>query len=303
MLKLAMAFMLTFSLFACPPIDLNNRDIDGMPFCPSQVSETSAWAVFNCAINQANSFHVPTAAEKASMMTLLTIHKTVVADGPSAATTVQMLAAATELNLQLCRVSQNLLGAKDSFLLAYVIPGVRDYSGPFLMLREIKPSKIIIIGPHDDSDGTYADTKKGLSDSHALATISDGHKRGNIKSGGGDIGTGDFVHETNNLGTFVVDQFTGLFPNSIVLQIHGMQNDTKVLYRSHNDMLGKVFEAAIIANSKIDLFGALNASFTIDSLVHTDFYLKTEMPAHLHEVNQKIIAKIALAIEEQSWGW
>lgn len=289
----------------CPQIDHTNLDSDGMPFCPDQVNSTSAWAVYNCAIQQANSFHVPTAAEKNQMNSLLTNFKTSTVSGISQETTTGILTAASALNLQACRVKNtvqdNGQSVTDSFLVIYVKPGVRDYSGPFLMLRETRASKVIIIGPHDDSDGTYADTKLAMAHSHALATISNGHIRGHISG----PTNGDFVHETNNLGTMAVRTMGQLFPNYVVLHIHGMKITDRVLYRSRNALLGTTFEKMVVDNTNIqpNAFGALNASFTIDNLVNTNFYVKTEMPARIHVNTQMALAKMTQELEQQTWAW
>lgn len=283
----------------CAQIDPKNTDVDGMPFCPDVVAQNSAWAVYDCAIQQAKSFHPPTVAEKSAMHNLLLEHQKSTIAGPTTATTTALLSFADQLNLQACRVSKTLDGAKDSFLVVYVKPNINDYSGPFLMLRETKHSKVALIGPHDDSDGTYADTKVGLANSHALVLVSNGHKRGNVGTP-----NGDFVHETNNLGTFTVGFIGDMYPGYVWLHIHGMAEPKKALYRSRTDQLSKAFETSIVAHTNIaaDAFGNLNADFTVDSQVNTNFYLKTEIPARIHENNQGIIASLVRDIEKNPWA-
>lgn len=290
----------------CPQIDPKHIDMDGMPFCPEEVATgpNSAWAVYACAIEQAKSFHAPVPAERNTMADLLANYHKSTVEGIAADTTKNMMADASTLNLQVCRVLQLRDQVRDSFLVFYAKPNVKDYSGPFMMLRETNHSKVIVIGPHDDSDGTFADTKLALAETNAIATISNGHKRGNVKPGGGDQGSGDFVHDplSQNLGTFVVDRLCSLFQGSVVLHVHGMANDKKVLVRSRNDQLQKAFEKAVVDHTNIKDFGSLNADFTIDPLVHTDFYLKTEMPAKIHENNKHALAKMVKDIEGYPWA-
>jgi hypothetical protein len=287
----------------CAQIDPTNVDTDGMPFCPTIVQTVSAFSVYNCALQQAKTFHAPTDAEKKNMTSLLTTFKESTIAGISKVTTKKILSLADSLGLQACRVTQTVNKANDSYLLLYSKPGVADYSGPFMMLRETKASKIVIISPHDDSDGTYADTKEGLAHSNALACISNGHMRGHV--GTSSKNNGDFVHNTNNLGTFVVQTMGKLFPGYVVLHIHGWANPTKVLVDSRNPALYKAFETAIVDNSRVPQgnFSPLRASFSIDTMVNTNYYLKTEMPAVIHEKNHMIISDIAKEIEKYSWAW
>lgn len=290
---------------SCPQIDPNHKDMDGMPLCPDEVltSHQSAWVVYNCAIRQGKTFHAPTDVERSTMGDLLATYKKVTTEGISAPTTATLLSDASALNLQVCRVIQQKDGAQDSALLFYAKRGATNYSGPFMMLRETKHSKVIIVGPHDDSDGTFADTKIALLGSSAIATISNGHMRGNTPNAPGGK-NGDFVHEPEgqNLGTFVVDRLTSLFAQSVVLHIHGMADDKKVLVRCRNTPLQNAFQKAVSAHTIITEFSPLNADFTIDPLVHTDLYLKTEMPAKIHENNMQALKNIVLDIESYAWA-
>ena len=115
---------------------------------------------------------------------------------------------ADKLKLQVCRVKNDRVldgvAELDSYLLLYTKPGVKSYSGPFLLLRETNPSKVIVISPHDGSDGTHSSTKKALEDSHALAVVSNGHKKG-------ITAISDFVDHGNTLGAIAVRQLNYLF--------------------------------------------------------------------------------------------
>lgn len=287
-----------------------NVDPDGMPIAPDSVitAPGNAYTVFGPAMNQANSWHPPTQQEKNLTTQLLTNWQLSTINGISKDTTEKILQAADGLGLQVCRVKQqrteNGITVNDSYLLVYTKPGIKNYSGAFFMLRETKHSKVIIISPHDDSDGTYADTKVGLSDTNALACISNGHKRKQVGIPGNRDNISDFVHSKNNLGTFAVQLICKMFPASVVLHIHGMVNNQKCLYRCRSDPMAKVFEKAIADNTKLNPgdFGPLNADFTIDPLVNTNFYIKTEMPAQMHKNNKGVIAEIVQAMEAQPWG-
>ena len=288
--------------FSCPQIDPAVKDPDGMPLCPA-LGPDNAWDVYHCAIDQARSFHPPTKAEEASMQSLLMAHEKSVTSGVSPETTSALLMAAGQLNLQACRVNQTLDGAKDSYLLVYVKPGIKDYSGPFLMLRETNASKVMLIGPHDDSDFTFASTKIGLAQSHALVLVSDGHKRGNIPDGQAPK-HGDFVHETDNLGTKTVAMLGAMYPGHTWLHIHGMSDPTKVLYRAHSDVMGTAFEASIVKHTNITdaQFAPLNAYFTVDQLVNSNFYVKTEIPVRIHANNRGIVASLSRDMEAANFG-
>ena len=282
----------------CPQIDQNVKDPDGMPLCPEQVKEQSAWAVYRCAVEQARSFHDATKDEKANMSILL--------EGWQAGNTADVLAAADKLHLQACRVKQTRDGKPDSFLLVYVKPKITDYSGPFMMLRETKHSKVLIIGPHDDSDGTYADTKLATSETFAMGTISNGHKRGNVRKPG--MGrTDDFVHSDGpeqNLGTFVVKKICDMNKTSVVLHVHGMKDNTKVLYRDReNNVFGNAYEKAIKKYTNINQFAPLNAYFSIDPIVNTNWYIKTEIPARIHVNNKRALMNIVRELETYDWAW
>ncbi len=306
-LFLASALISTLSLADCPQIDHTKKDTDGMPFCPALSATTSAWEVYRCAIEQGRSFHAPTVQEKTKMTDLLTTFKESTIKGIGAVTTAKILADADSLDLQTCRVVQDRAGVRDSFLLFYVKPGVKDYSGPFMMLRETKHSKVIIIGPHDDSDQTYATTKLGTQNTFALGTISNGHKRNYIPDSPPTPGGkhGDFVHENSNqnLGTFAVGQLANLFKNYIFLHFHGMADPSKVLYRGRNDVLNTLYEKTIMANTNIKDFHVLNAYFTVDPLVDTNNYIKTEIPVRIYTNNPMIVTSVVEAVEAQDWAW
>lgn len=284
-------------------------DFDGMPLASDKIlsSAQNAYVVFGPAMDQATSWHPPTKQEKELTSQLLTNWQISTINGPAKETTNKILDAANGLGLQVRRVktTKDVNGAKvpDSYLLVYTKPGVKDYSGAFFMLRETKHSKVFIIGPHDDSDGTYADTKIGMSESYALACISNGHKRGRI--GTGLYRESDLVHSTDNLGTFAVQEICKMFPGLVCLHIHGMADTSKCLVRCRSDPMEQVFKKVVADKTRLDPedFKPFNADFSIDSIVNTKYYLKTEIPAVIHVKNKAIIKNIALAMEENPWCW
>jgi hypothetical protein len=284
---------------------LTTVDVDGMPLAPDSVrtNPDGAWAVFGPATNQATSWHAPTAVEKQLTLKLLTNFRLSTLNGISKETTQQIMQAADGLKCIVCRVKN---GDSDSYLLVYAKPGVRTYSGAFMMLRETKHSNIIILSPHDDSDGTYADTKIGMAQSCALACISNGHKRGRATTSFAEYRASDFVHGTNNLGTYAVEQLCKMFPASLVLHIHGMSNSAQCMVNCRDHEVEKVFKTVLEANTKLTnpaSFVGLGVYFSVDKLVNTSKYLKTEMPASIHSANKSIIKLIALEMEKNAWAW
>lgn len=280
----------------CPQLDPSKKDPDGMLQCPD-LSDKSAWAVYRCAIEQATSFHEPSKAEMLSMDKLLT--------GWADSNVSQMIEAASDLSLQSCRVSQLKDGSPDSYLLFYTKPGVKNYSGPFLMLREANYSKVLVIGPHDDTDSTAYDTKAATAQTSAMGTISNGHRRRNVRHGANPGRNDDFVHSdgpTHNLGTYAVEKFCQIKPSSVVLHVHGMADHTKVLDRSRSPVFQAAFEKAVKEHTSLKEFDRLNAYFSIDPLVNTNWYLKTEIPVRVHNNNARALALIVKDIEEYPWA-
>lgn len=286
----------------CPQIDPSRTDADDMPLCPDAVRENSAATVFRCGMAQTKVWHPPTEGEKRHLFSVLSAFKTSVDAGPGWQTTLQIKDNADQLGLQVCRVNntRNYQGRTehDSYLLLYTRPDVRTYSGPFLMLRETNPSKVIVISPHDGSDGTNTSTKKALEDSHALAVISNGHNKGITHQS-------DFVDHMNTLGAIATRQLNTLFPKSVFLHIHGMRSGDHVLYRSRSALLGNAFERGVTQFTNIDKnsFGTFNAGYVTDAIIKSPFSLKTEIPTRIHLGNPGAMSGIVRTIEENAWAW
>lgn len=284
----------------CPQIDLKVKDRDGVPFCPCEVKAGTAWAVFRCAVQQATSFHAPTEPEKMSMTNMLQGWQNHISE--------EVMKAAEQLNLQVCRVSQLNKAQPDTYLVIYVKPGVTDYSGPFFMLRETKHSKVLVIGPHDDSDSTWEDTKLATSATLAMGTVSNGHMRGKVRKPDSPKGYADFVHTPGgskaDLGTFAIERICAMNMSSVVFHVHGMHDQTKVLYRARqNSILERAYEETVIANTYVRSFAPLNAYFTIDPLVNTNWYIKTEIPSTIHRQDRTALARMVIDLEKNSWAW
>lgn len=219
MKRLLLSFLLSTPLLAkspsCPQIDFSKKDNDGVAFCPSAVTENSAYAVTRCAFEQAKKWHPATAAEQKLMRELV--------QGFKDENIVSIVAKADALRLQVCRVKS----ANDSYLLLYTKPKVQDYSGPFLMYREGgKTSGLLIQSPHDGQDGTHVSTKLAFQKSNALAMISNGHPR--RISGKGPDGhhyPSDWAHSRQDNGWFAIIAFRDIFPQSIHLHLHGLAAD------------------------------------------------------------------------------
>lgn len=286
MLKFMAMLLLTFNVYAadpdCPQLDPAKKDVDGVMFCPDAVAKNSAYIVFRCAFAQHRSFHEATDKEKNAQHALF--------EAFIAKNSKGVLDSADYLGLQVCRVKQDA----DSYLLAYTKPKVTDYSGPFLMLRESKHSKVIIMSPHDGTDGTHSDTKLAFQHSQALAMISNGYKK---------TPEIDFLRNVKSLGAVALRQMDDAFPKSVWLMIHGMAQSGKVLYRSRSKALGAAYEDGVKLAMDISKFDALNAGYPIDAFISSGLYLKTEIPVKIHDNRPEALARVVKTIEERGFAW
>jgi len=279
-----------------PEPEINEVDVDGMPLAPKEVLENSAWAVFNTAIKQAKHWHPPTPKERLLQNNMLIAFKESKINGPSKKTTDIILECADKLGLQCIRAKQIKQGLQDSFLIIYTKKGNNSYSGPFFMLRETKSSKVVLLVPHDLNDGTHTDTKLALSDTQALAVISNGHPKGITPDA-------DFVDHSNTLGSIALRQLQDLFPKPIVLMIHGKKGANSIMTRSRSKLLDKVFIDGCKKFTNVKNYLTFNADYATDRIVRTEMYLKTEMPAQIHINNKKALGNIVRYIEEFDWAY
>jgi len=297
---------------SCPQINPNLLDTDGMPLAPPEVltSPDGAWCVFKCAMDQATSFHTPLGTESAQIIAILeAFDQAKFSTGPRTSTTSVILSNAKLLGLQVCRVKYTFNNEPASVLLFYTVAGVKNYSGPFMMLKETKSSNFVIYGPHDDSDGTYATTKLAMMNSYALACFSDGHKRGQVSNGNIDLyRESDWVHAKSvelNLGDVAINKFAELYPKQVSILFNGIADPTKCMLNSRDADMESVFKQAMMKNTRITQadFTGYTPWFTIDDIIKSNYYIKCEIPSVIYENNPKIVTDIALAMEANTWCW
>lgn len=292
-------------------------DWDGMPFCLQHAIDADANVLFQPALDQAlpNLWTPPTPEQIAIMEKLLDAfydsYKLKEANSKvfrfMKRNTKTMMACADALGLQCCRakvkpgVKENPNNTNvdgDSYLLFYTKSGITNYNGPFLMLREKPASNVIIVSPHDDFDGTSNDTKQAFKESRAMCMISNGHHKWYKEV--------DFSKTANTLGSYTLKKLAKLMLQDqrkpVILNIHGMKDDTCVMYRSRSPELSKVFEEAILKYTTITRFEKFNAEYDIDS-IPTPYQLKTEMPAIMHRLQRQVMGQIVNLIETNSWAW
>jgi len=300
----------------CPQINPAITDTDGIPIAPPEVltAKQGAFVVMSCPMYQATSFHVPTDQEKLTMVNLLqTFQQSKTNGGPTIDTSKQIMADAAALNLQVCRIKNtkmvNGVAVPDNILLFYTITGIHNYSGPFMMLRETKSSKFVIYNPHMDTDQTYASPNLAMVNSYALATFCNGHSRARVSNGNIDLyRESDFVHcksSNDNLGTVAIVHFSLLFPNQVGILFNGITNPNKCMLHSRTADMEQVFKQAVIANTHITAaeFTGYTPTFTIDTLLNTNYYIKCEIPVVIYSSNPSIVSDIAIAMEKESWCW
>lgn len=296
---------------SCPQIDPKNIDNDGMPLAPSEVaaSPVGAWSVFRCAIEQAKTYHVPTQDEITHMHTLLDAFNQSKLNGITKDTTKIILDNADALSLQVCRLKTMRGNNVDSILLFYTKPGITDYSGPFMMLRETKSSLAVILSPHDGSDGTFAATKLGMQNTYALACFSDGHHRTTVSHG--DINLkreSDWCHCKSvdlNLGDVAIAKLADLYPHQVALMLHGSADPHVCLVHCRDDNMKAVFEKALADNTRLNAndFKGFPVWFTTDEIIKSQYYLKCEIPAAIYMNNYSVVTDIVKAMEQNSWCW
>lgn len=270
-------------------------DKDGMPLCPASVINDSAWQIWKCAYSQAKAWHTPTAAETAASKALVKAWVADRASGPSPELAAQMIAAAKVMGAEICRDKE---GA-DSYLVVNAAPGVSDYSGGNLMLRETAASKVVIVAPHSDSDGYWSSAPYSMNaGSKALAFIGNGHRRGSVAQGE----TSDFVHHLPNLAYTTAEDIFQAYHGRYLLHLHGDTATTKALMRPQdNSAYTKAFMAAVEKETKVSSWAGLNAGFTTDGLPF-QAQVKAEISAGVWH-NTPSMARIVVELEKSSFLW
>lgn len=277
----------------CPKIDKTKVDIDGIPFCPIEVIKYNAYQVFRCAFAQAKRelWKSPTPDQIKNIETVIQCFYNSYTNGITKENSSLLMSSADAIGLQCCR-AKNETG--DSYILLYTKPGIRNYNGPFMMLREKNASNVVIVSPHDGSDRTIIDTKVAFKNSKALAVISNGHKKWSREA--------DFSKTRNNLGNYALRKLADLFKRTVILNIHSMVHSDYIMIRSRFPPLAKVFEDSFKKYTSIQTIKPFNAWYDIDT-INTPYQLKTEIPAVVHGTKPEVIGKIICDIEKNKWAW
>lgn len=192
-----------------------------------------------------------------------------------------------------------IVNDSDEFLMMYTKYGVSNYNGPFIMFRLTECHKIMIISPHNESDGTSIDTVIGFIESRAMWYICNGHKRANQQPERDET---DFIRNKKSLGYFVIKDICEKLKGLVILHIHGSKKPGVCLTRSRSKELENTFRKSITDNTNIRVFKGFNAGYEIDKIVNTNYYLKTEIPSKTHINNKKIIRDIVLDIQKNAWA-
>lgn len=263
--------------------------------CIPEVVTNGAWAAFGPAMKQYRTYHKPSNAEYAVGTLLIDLMTKSHNEGITVANDLAMLATADKMGATMCRVT--LPG--DSYVLLYAKKGNSGYIGPNMVFREVTSSKIIVIGPHDDSDYTHTVTKLATQRTNALATISNGQNR-HVNS------DSDFMHHSNNLGAHMVWRLDANFPKTVFLHTHGMANPGTVLYRSRSKVLGDAYEKAVTnCTDGFKYFTPhFNAYYQTETGIKSGMYLKVEMPVKFYHNRPEVLACIVKYLEgNYAWAY
>jgi hypothetical protein len=280
--------------------------------CPDEVRSISVWNVLRCSYNQSKTLKDVRAEDKSNLKRLFNAIQAHVnrsreianfADNPYANNSETIINKSDVLGLQVCRSTDS--SKNDSFLLFYTKPGVVDNTGAFFGVRESKSSRIVILLPHDDSDGYGATGKQGFSESKAFGFMSNSNSR---KPFGGRAN--DWSHETSNWGFSFFQEFNRLSVNEIgnkpfFINMHGMADTSRFLsYAGPRRPLS--LEAFNTAVSEV-YPGLERKTFAVHYAVRSaipcssDRYIQTEIPAARHR-HGKSVLNIVRKLEMDSSG-
>lgn len=284
----------------CPQIDPDQRFSDNIAMCPNEVRRNSVWSVLRCSYNQSTTLKNVRSEDKSNLKGLFNAIQTHVntsreidnfSHNPYAGNADTILDKSEALGLQVCRSTDT--SKNDSFLLFYSKPGVTDNTGAFFGVRETKSSRIVILLPHDDSDGYAATGKQGFSESKAFGFMSNSNSR---KPFGGRVN--DWSHETSNWGYSFFQEFNRLSVNEIgnkpfFINMHGMADTSRFLsYSGPRRPLS--LEAFNTAVSEV-YPGLERKAFTVHYAVRSaipcssDRYIQTEIPAARHRHGKSVL--------------
>lgn len=257
-----------------------------------QIINQNPWKLFQKAIKQANSWTPAKREQKFLFSELIDFCIRFKNDLNNHLLEVSIITLANALSLQVKRIKKE----DDDFLMFYTNENVTDYNGPFLMFRISQSDKIVIISPHNESDGTSIDTVIGFTETKAMWYICNGHKRAVNQP---ERNTTDFIRNNQSLGFHVVRLICEKFKGSIVYHIHGSKRPGVCLVKSRSKQLESIFKESIKDNTNIETFKAFNAGYVLDSIVNTNMYLKTEIPTKTHLSNKKIIKEIVIDAQKK----
>lgn len=284
----------------CPQIDPDQRFSDNIAMCPNEVRSKSVWSVLRCSYNQSKTLKNVRSEDKSNLKGLFSAIQSHVnvsrnidnfSSHPYASNAETLLKKSDALGLQVCRSADP--SKNDSFLLFYTKPGVTDNTGAFFGVRESKSSRIVILLPHDDSDGYAATGKQGFSESRAFGFMSNSNSR---KPFGGRVN--DWSHETSNWGFSFFQEFNRLSVNDIgnkpfFINMHGMADTSRFLsYAGPRRPLS--LEAFNTAVSEV-YPGLERKAFTVHYAVRSaipcssDRYIQTEIPAARHRHGKSVL--------------
>lgn len=270
----------------CPKVNPAIKAPDGIPLCPDAVKQKSGWEVFRCAMQDQRSWHPPTKKEIDSSQDMLRAF--------AARDYKKMLEKADGFRAQVCRV----IDGDDKYVLVFAKYGVKDYNSPILMLRDAaKVSKLAILTPHVLTDGYSDHGPLAFKKNHILALWQNGHKKGIADR------ASDFSHSETTVGHHMYRVFGQLYPKTALGHFHGMKDPDSVLVRSRHKPMQNVFERVVKDLTGIKDYRAFNAYYSLEKVINTGKYLKTELPTRLYSNRDMIISQIVEAWEKEPWAW
>jgi len=221
---LNLIFFFTITLVKADSLCVYDKilDTDGIPICPHRKSDKQGyledpWALMRCGYKQSKTYEEPNDNQKLNMRNYIIALKS---KDP-----VQILDSITKTDLRVCRIKK----PNDPILLSVVKPGVSDYTGGFLLFRENQDnSNLFIQTLHDTTDYTHSAPKIGFMKSKAFALLSNGAPKNiAIQKSSSDRSRkiSDTPHSTQNLVWIQHKAITTLYPDSVVIHIHGMKGD------------------------------------------------------------------------------
>lgn len=275
-------------------IQMKKMDIEGdhdpIPACIHETESVHPW--FTRLRKEVKKFRQVQKGDREALVELFSAFKKSLESGIHKDTSLVMMQSAEKLRMDVCRVKVE----NDSRLVFTKKPGIRAHSGANFMLREINPSKVVVFGPHDGGDGTYASTKFAFENTRALAGFYNSYHR-KLGPKMKDGNSGDMARQRLALGFVTMDEFFKQFRQMLVFHWHG-QKARSVLFRSRKTTpigkkLDRLFPKAVLEMTTIKKSNnKFNAYYEIDKKVKSKTYVKIEFPATRHRGNPRVLARI-----------